>query len=91
MDNLVQSVPDTEKWKRLVSLLAKTSVEPSNEISVVSTPVSPRKYKRKTRRVPPQSKRKRPSKRKKVKRLSSKKKTKKRGKKRVGRKNKNKR
>ena len=87
MDNLVQSVPDTEKWKRLVAHLAKTSVEPSNEVSVVSASpsvdVTPRKYKRRTKRVPSHTRRKPRTKQKRVKRLSSKKKTKKRAKKTV--------
>ena len=81
MDNLVQSIPDTEKWKRLVSHLAKTSVEPSNEVSVVSlTPspsVTPRKYKRRTKGVASHTTRKTQRGHKRVKRLTSKKKKKK--------------
>jgi hypothetical protein len=81
MDNLVPSVPDTDKWKRLVSHLAKTSVEPSNEVSVVSTspqvPMKSRKYKRRTKKVPRHTSSKTLRVHKKVKRLTKRKKKKK--------------
>ena len=48
MDNLIPTIQDSEKWKRLVAEQAKKSLEPSKEVSIVAHT----KYKKVNKKTP---------------------------------------